>query len=31
MKNDTKTLLKLAEEKANYFRVMKIQQGIINF
>ncbi len=29
--NDTKTLLKLAEEKANYFRVMKIQQGIINF
>ena len=27
----TKELLKLAEEKANYFRTKKLQQGIINF
>lgn len=29
--NDTKELLKLAEEKAHYFRTKKLQQGIINF
>ncbi len=29
--NDTKELLKLADEKANYFRSKKLQQGIINF
>jgi transcriptional regulator with XRE-family HTH domain len=29
--NDTKELLKLAEEKANYFRTKKLHQGIINF
>ncbi|MHC1738529.1 MAG: helix-turn-helix domain-containing protein [Ignavibacteriaceae bacterium] len=29
--NDTKELIKLAEEKASYFRTKKLQQGIINF
>ena len=29
--NDTKELIKLAEEKANYFRIKNLQQGIINF
>ena len=29
--NDTKELIKLAEEKANYFRTKKLHQGIINF
>jgi len=29
--NDSKELIKLAEEKANYFRTKKLQQGIIYF
>jgi len=29
--NDSKELIKLAEEKASYYRTKKLQQGIINF